>query len=144
MCLVVSVSRLGGAEEGLLQLLQFVARLGGRLELQVAGVAVHVGLQLLDPLGCLVGRERGVIGCRFRCLVRPAPLSTRARAGDTRLACLEDVLDALLDAARGDFEAAEAAVAQARSETEYTRIEAPFDGVVTERLVEPGQLANPG
>ncbi|MFN2381957.1 MAG: efflux RND transporter periplasmic adaptor subunit [Guyparkeria sp.] len=49
-----------------------------------------------------------------------------------------------LDAARGDFESAEAAVAQARSQTEYTRIEAPFDGVVTERRVEPGQLANPG
>ena len=49
-----------------------------------------------------------------------------------------------LDSARGDFEAAEAAVAQARSQTEYTRIEAPFDGMITERLVEPGQLANPG
>ncbi|MGM0691028.1 MAG: efflux RND transporter periplasmic adaptor subunit [Pseudomonadota bacterium] len=49
-----------------------------------------------------------------------------------------------LEAATGDLAAAEAAVAQARSETDYSRIEAPYDGVVTERHVEPGQLANPG
>ncbi|MFW6322327.1 MAG: efflux RND transporter periplasmic adaptor subunit [Guyparkeria sp.] len=48
------------------------------------------------------------------------------------------------DSARGDLDAAEAALDQARSETGYTRIEAPFDGVITERRIEPGQLANPG
>ena len=49
-----------------------------------------------------------------------------------------------LAAARGDFEAAKAAVEQARSEIDYSRIEAPFDGTITDRRVEPGQLANPG
>ncbi len=49
-----------------------------------------------------------------------------------------------LAAAQGDFDAAEAAVERARSETDYTRIKAPFDGMITERRIEPGQLANPG
>ncbi len=39
---------------------------------------------------------------------------------------------------------AKAAQAQARTVLEYTRIRAPFDGVVTEKRVDPGALAAPG
>ncbi len=39
---------------------------------------------------------------------------------------------------------AKAALAQARTAFEYTRIVAPFDGTVTERKVDPGALAAPG
>jgi RND family efflux transporter MFP subunit len=39
---------------------------------------------------------------------------------------------------------AKAALAQARSAFNYTRIVAPFDGMVTERKVDPGALASPG
>ena len=39
---------------------------------------------------------------------------------------------------------AKAAVAQAQSGFAYTKIRAPFDGVVTERRVDPGALASPG
>lgn len=39
---------------------------------------------------------------------------------------------------------AKAALAQARTALDYTRVRAPFDGVVTERKVDPGALASPG
>jgi RND family efflux transporter MFP subunit len=48
------------------------------------------------------------------------------------------------DQARANQEAAEAAVTQARQELAYTHIEAPYNGIVTERLVEVGETAQPG
>ena len=39
---------------------------------------------------------------------------------------------------------AKAAVAQAQVAFNYTRIRAPFDGVITARLVDPGSMASPG
>jgi len=39
---------------------------------------------------------------------------------------------------------AKAALAQARTSFSYTRILAPFDGVVTEKKADPGTLASPG
>ncbi|MFP4640381.1 MAG: efflux RND transporter periplasmic adaptor subunit [Guyparkeria sp.] len=55
-----------------------------------------------------------------------------------------DQMRTAYESAKGDHAAAEAAVDQARSETNYTRIRAPFDGLVVERMAEAGQLANPG
>jgi RND family efflux transporter MFP subunit len=46
--------------------------------------------------------------------------------------------------ARSGQAQAKAALAQARTAFEYTRVRAPFDGVVTERKVDPGALAAPG
>lgn len=48
------------------------------------------------------------------------------------------------DMAHAQLAQAEAAVAQARSAEGYTRIRAPFDGVVTAKLVDPGTMAAPG
>jgi RND family efflux transporter MFP subunit len=55
-----------------------------------------------------------------------------------------DKAAAARDQARANQEAADAAVAQARQELGYTRIEAPYNGIVTERLVEVGETAQPG
>jgi len=49
-----------------------------------------------------------------------------------------------LDGAQARFGRAEAAVAEARKELEYTRVEAPYTGVVTERHVEVGESVRPG
>lgn len=46
--------------------------------------------------------------------------------------------------ARSGQAQAKAALAQARTAFEYTRVRAPFDGIVTERKVDPGALAAPG
>lgn len=48
------------------------------------------------------------------------------------------------DLARADLERAEAEVTQAQTTLDYTRIRAPFDGVVTEKKADSGTLASPG
>ncbi len=51
---------------------------------------------------------------------------------------------ALLEARQQAAQAAEAAVKAQQDLEAYLRITAPFDGVVTERLVHPGAIAGPG
>ena len=48
------------------------------------------------------------------------------------------------DQAQAGLAQAKAAEIQARSALSYTRICAPFDGVITEKRVDPGALATPG
>ena len=48
------------------------------------------------------------------------------------------------DMSRADQAQAMAALSQAHTSLDYTRIRAPFDGVVTERRADPGTLASPG
>lgn len=48
------------------------------------------------------------------------------------------------DAAAAGKSSAQAAVVQARTGLDYTRIRAPFDGVVTAKFADPGSLAAPG
>jgi len=49
-----------------------------------------------------------------------------------------------LDAAQARYDAAKAAVAEAETMVGYARILAPFDGVVTRKLADEGDLAMPG
>jgi len=58
---------------------------------------------------------------------------------DPRLIARQDV-----DIAYSKFEEAKANVAQLRAIQSYTRIVAPFDGVITERFVDPGALIHAG
>jgi RND family efflux transporter MFP subunit len=48
------------------------------------------------------------------------------------------------DMTRAGQEQAKAALAQAHTSFSYTRILAPFDGVITEKRADPGTLATPG
>lgn len=48
------------------------------------------------------------------------------------------------DMAKAGQAQAQAALSQARTALDYTRIRAPFDGVVTEKRGDPGTLASPG
>jgi RND family efflux transporter MFP subunit len=48
------------------------------------------------------------------------------------------------DMAQADEAQAKAALTQAHTALDYTRIRAPFDGVVTEKKVDSGTLASPG
>ena len=48
------------------------------------------------------------------------------------------------DIAQAEQAQAKAALSQARTSLDYTRIRAPFDGVVTEKKVDSGTLASPG
>jgi RND family efflux transporter MFP subunit len=55
-----------------------------------------------------------------------------------------EALEALVSARQEAARAAEAAVRAEQEDEAYLRILAPFEGVVTERLVHPGALAGPG
>ena len=52
--------------------------------------------------------------------------------------------EARLEAAKAAQSAAQAAVSGARAGFDYSRIRAPFDGVVTAKLAEAGSMATPG
>jgi RND family efflux transporter MFP subunit len=55
-----------------------------------------------------------------------------------------DAAEAALKAAQAKYEAARAGKEQAQEQLEYTRIRAPYSGIVTERHVEVGETAQPG
>lgn len=51
---------------------------------------------------------------------------------------------AALDSARAGADAAAAAVQQATEQLEYTRVRAPYTGIVTQRHIQVGETASPG
>jgi RND family efflux transporter MFP subunit len=55
-----------------------------------------------------------------------------------------DKATAGLKTAEAQRKSAQAALKQAEEQLEYTRIRAPFTGIVTERLIEAGETAQPG
>ena len=55
-----------------------------------------------------------------------------------------DAAEASLKAAKAKHEAARAGIEQAQENLEYTRIRAPYSGIMTERLIEVGETAQPG
>ncbi len=55
-----------------------------------------------------------------------------------------DRADSGLKSAKARFEAAQAGLAQAREQLEYTRVRAPYSGIVTARLLQVGEVAQPG
>ncbi|MFC0445494.1 efflux RND transporter periplasmic adaptor subunit [Pseudidiomarina halophila] len=56
----------------------------------------------------------------------------------------QDRVKANLDNAQAQQNNAEAAVARAQEQLSYTEVKAPYGGIVSERLVEPGELVQPG
>jgi len=55
-----------------------------------------------------------------------------------------DKAKSALKAARARFQSAEASLAQTREQLEYTQVRAPYAGIVTERHLEVGEMAQPG
>ena len=55
-----------------------------------------------------------------------------------------DRAKARLDNAKAQLRSAEAAVERAEEQLSYTEVKAPYGGIVSERLVEPGELVQPG
>lgn len=55
-----------------------------------------------------------------------------------------DEMERAWKVARGNDQAAEAALEQAQSQLKYAEVRAPFDGLVVSKYVENGQLASPG
>jgi len=78
--------------------------------------------------------------------LRQASETPGAIAGNELIQAQEQVeaVDALVKSKQQAVRAAEAALQAQKDLAAYLRITAPFDGVVTERLVHPGALAGPG
>ncbi|RUO63692.1 efflux RND transporter periplasmic adaptor subunit [Pseudidiomarina insulisalsae] len=55
-----------------------------------------------------------------------------------------DRVQAQLDSAKAQQRSAAATVARAQEQLSYTEVKAPYSGVVSARLVEPGELVQPG
>ena len=55
-----------------------------------------------------------------------------------------DSAQAALKTARAKFDSAKAALEQAKEQLSYTRVTAPYKGIVTERHVQVGEVAHPG
>lgn len=69
-------------------------------------------------------------------------LVSRAQYDNARAA--KQAAAARVEAANAALEAAKAKVSQAGEQLGYTEIKAPYSGIVTERLVEPGESVNVG
>jgi len=54
------------------------------------------------------------------------------------------VAKAAFDTAEANFKAARAALDQAQEQLEHTVVRAPYSGIVVKRLIEVGEVANPG
>jgi len=55
-----------------------------------------------------------------------------------------DRAETSLQAAQAKLEATEAALEQVKEQHQYTRVQAPYSGIVTERHVQVGEMAQPG
>ncbi|MCU7843506.1 MAG: efflux RND transporter periplasmic adaptor subunit [Candidatus Thiodiazotropha sp. (ex Monitilora ramsayi)] len=71
---------------------------------------------------------------------RTKDLFSRKLASQAQL----DKSTASLKSARARVDAAEARLVQATEQFEYTRVKAPYSGIVTQRHVEVGEVASPG
>jgi RND family efflux transporter MFP subunit len=55
-----------------------------------------------------------------------------------------DAAEASMKAAQAKLKAAQAGLEQAQQQFDYTRVRAPYSGIVTERHIEVGEMAQPG
>lgn len=119
------------------------ATVAARIMGEVATINAHIG-QIVKTGDLLATLSANEIGAR-----REQSLAARAQAKRdhdreaallTRGASTEETVRSLADR----LKIAEAAVAEAETMLAYTQITAPFEGVITERSVNTGDLAAPG
>ena len=114
-------------------------RASGRLQ----GVPVDVGDRV--RAGQVVARlDGGDVTARIESAEAHFALAERTHGRVARLAAQGAASAHELDQAVAALEAARAGVAEARVQAGYVEVTAPFAGVVTARMAEPGDLAVPG
>jgi RND family efflux transporter MFP subunit len=145
--------------------------LAARIMAQVTNVAVREGDRVgagavlieLDPRefdDAVVAAEAGLASAREGLAAAEVAFTTQrdASARDRvlvdagaisreewdRSEAAQAAAEARREAARAQLTAAERALASARTRRGYATITAPFDGVVANRYVDPGDLASPG
>jgi RND family efflux transporter MFP subunit len=117
------------------------AGVAAALEGQAAAEAARDGARVqVDLANATLARFRGLSVGQAVSAQEMDEVRTRAQTAETALARAEAMLAAAarkVDEARGALRAAVATRAD-------THVRAPFDGLITARLVEPGDLAAPG
>jgi len=119
------------------------ARIATRTSGRIDRVAVEVGDRVSagDELVVLDDQD---VRSRIEAAASQAELARKTFERVESLAADGAASSQELDEARARKESAEAGLATARSQTSYTRVVAPFGGVITERSADPGDLAAPG
>lgn len=119
------------------------AEIATRMSGTVTGIAVDVGAHVSagDTLFTIDGTD---VTARVSAARAQLELADRAFGRIDRLAADGAASQQELDQARASREAARAGLAEATAQEAYAVVRSPFDGVVTARSVDAGDLAVPG
>ncbi len=119
------------------------AELATRISGTIRRVAVDIGSRVARG-DVLVSLDTDEIDARIASAQAAAELARRSHGRIQALAADGAATEQELDDAAARREMAEAALRDARAQREYVALRAPFAGVITARLADPGDLAVPG
>ena len=119
------------------------AELATRMSGRIRSVHVEIGSRVSagDPLVSLEGDE---VEARIRSAEAAADLARQWHARISALAADGAATAQELDDAKARLDMAQAGLRDARAQRAYVILQAPFSGVITARLADPGDLAVPG
>ncbi|HKJ03382.1 MAG TPA: efflux RND transporter periplasmic adaptor subunit, partial [Longimicrobiales bacterium] len=118
---------------------EIATRMSGTVERVLADVGSRVRAG-----DVLVSLDAADIGARVAAARAQQELAERSFARVENLQRDGAASQQELDQARAGLEAARAMATEAEAQQSYAAVRAPFDGVVTQRTVDPGDLALPG
>ncbi len=119
------------------------AELATRISGTIRRVDVDIGSRVTRG-DALVVLDTGEIDARIAGAEAAAELARRSHRRIAALAVDGAATEQELDDAAARLEMAEAALRDARAQREYVALRAPFGGVITARMADPGDLAVPG
>ncbi len=119
------------------------AELATRISGTIRRVSVDIGSRVArgDPLVVL---DTGEIDARIAAAEAAAELAQRSYRRIAGLAGDGAATEQERDDAAARLEMADAALRDARAQRDYVALRAPFSGVITARMADPGDLAAPG
>lgn len=119
------------------------AELATRMSGRIRRVHVDVG-STVSAGDTLVSLEADEVDARIRSAGAAAELARQWHGRISALAADGAATAQELDDAKARLEMAEAGLRDARAQRDYVILRAPFSGVITARLADPGDLAVPG
>lgn len=123
------------------------ARMRAAIEAKISGriLAIDVGLgQIVKAGEVLATLDAQELQARVESALATLDQATRDEQRLSSLVATNAVSKADYDAAKARLDVAKAGLSEARTMLGYARITAPFDGVITRKLVDQGDLATPG
>ncbi len=118
-----------------------------QLATRISGIIRRVSVDIGSPVtrgDALVVLDTGEIDARIAGAEAAAELARRSYQRIAALAVDGAATEQELDDATARMEMANAALNDARAQREYVALRAPFSGIITARMADPGDLATPG